>query len=148
MAMGNRFEEQMEAAGAVSVGAGNNQRCFTAVKGIVSIKLPEVENTFVLPLIKDLKVCNAFEGPNGKTHELCGQPYNYVAEHIYMSVFTDELKKARLATCIYAQQIAKAYEEGETYVQTIFGLKYLSRTKKKEEPKAEFQTLEDAMSIF
>lgn len=148
MAMGNRFEEQMEAAGAVSVGAGNNQRCFIPVKGVISIKLPEVEDTFVLPLIKDLKVCNAFEGPNGKTHELCGQPYNYVAEHIYVSVFTEELKKARLATCIYVQQIAKAYEDGEDYVQTIFGLKYLSRTKRKETYKAEFQTLEDAMSIF
>lgn len=150
MAMGNRFAAQMEAAGAVSIGDGsvNSQRCFSAVKGVISIKLPEVENTFVLPLIKDLKVCNAFEGSNGKTHELCGQPYNYVAEHIYVNVFTDELKKARIATCIYAQQIAKAYEAGEDYVQTIFGLKYLSRTKKKEEPKAEFQTLEDAMSIF
>lgn len=150
MAMGNRFAAQMEAAGAVSVGdgSGNSQRCFAAVKGVISIKLPEVEDTFVLPLINGLKVCSAFEGSNGRVHELCGQPYNYVVEHIYMNVFTTELKKARLATCIYAQQIARAYETGDDYVQTIFGLKYLSRTKKKEEPKAEFQTLEDAMNIF
>lgn len=149
MAMGNRFAAQMEAAGAVSVGSGEKlQRCFPAVKGVVTIKLPEVENPFVLPLIKDLKVCNAFEGPNGKIHELCGQPYNYIVEHIYMSVFTEELSNARIATCKYAQEIAEAYEKGEVYVETIFGLKHLSRTKKKEEPKAKFQTLEDAMSIF
>lgn len=150
MAMNARFESQMEAAGAVSVGSGEKlQRCFPAVKGVVTIKLPEVENPFVLPLIKDLKICNAFEGSKGKVYELCGQPYNYVVEHIYVNVFTDELKKARRATCIYAQQIAKAYEAGETYVETIFGLKYLSRTKRKEEePKAEFQTIEDALSSF
>lgn len=149
MAMGNRFATQMEAAGAVSVGSGEKiQRCFSAVKGVVTIKLPEVENSFSLPLINGLKVCNAFEGPNGKVHELCGQPYNYIVEHIYMNVFTEELKNARLATCKYAQQIAVAYEEGAEYVETIFGLKQLSRIKKREEPKAEFQTLDDAMSIF
>ena len=144
MAMGDFFKGEPVSAGSKSSG----QPCFGAANGVVTIQLPEVEEKFVLPLIPGLKVCNAFEGSNGRVHELCGQPYTYVVEHIYKNVFTEELRKARLATCIYAQQLAKSYESGEEYVETIFGLKFLSKEKKKEESKARFKTLQDSMSIF
>lgn len=144
MSMAEMFKGEAVSSGVKSSG----QPCFMAVNGVVTIQLPEVEEKFVLPLINGLKVCNAFEGTNGRVHELCGQPYNYVVEHIYKNVFTEELSKARLATCIYAQQIAKAHEDGEEYVETIFGLKFLSKEKKKEEQKARFKTLKESMSIF
>lgn len=146
MAMGDCFNHEANGAELVS-GGGSGQPCFPVIGGKVTIQIEDVEEIIILPVIEGLRIQNAFESDGEIVHELCGQPYKFIVTNIYKQVFTDEMKKARMATIFFAKQIADAVEAKEEYVQTIFGLKYLSWAKNgKKEIKPKFRSWNEAVS--
>lgn len=103
---------------------------FPVVNGKVTVEIGEKEVTF--NVYSDLSICDALELSNGsKVHILCGQSQEYLVTHIFKKVMTKELADSRAATLKYLWQIQQAVEAGELWVQTIFGLKFLSWRKSK-----------------
>ena len=128
------MSDKLNSLGASRIGSpskGERQHCFKAVNGIVRVSLGE-NCEYIFRLHDGVKICEAKTHPiEGFIHTLCGQDYNYLVEHIYTHVFTDELKIARKATCVYCKQLDAAIERGDEYVETLFGLRHISYPKKK-----------------
>ena len=150
MAMGDYYCDH-EANGAELVGSSvkKKQESFPAIGGKVTIQIPGMKKTYVLPVIKGLNICNAYfnEEEGVYVHELTGQSFEYTVTNIYKNVFTDEFTIARNATIAYCLQIAQAVEENKEYVETIFGLKFLSWLKNtKKAPVMEYEDVWDALN--
>ena len=128
MAMGDCFIHEANGAELVGTSGKKEQESFPAIGGKVTIQIPGMDEVYVIPVIKGLNICNAyFNKEEGVyVHELTGQPFEYTVTHIYKNAFTHEFTIARNATIAYCVQIAQAVEENKEYVETIFGLKYLS----------------------
>ena len=140
MAMGDYYCDH-EANGAEFVGftGEKKQKSFPAIGGKVTILLDGEEEATVIPVIKNLFICGATMNKRGEyAHELVGQSFEYLVTNIYKQVFTNEMTLARRMTVRYVEQLAEAAEAKKEYVNTVFGLRYLSwlkNTKKDTKPK-------------
>ena len=108
----------------------NSVPCFPLINGEVAVVLNSGD-VHVIKNIPGLFICNAGEQDGIKFHELCGQPFEYIVKNIWQRAADDEYEDARIATVKYLEEIHELVGESKEnkYVQTIFGLKYLSWVK-------------------
>lgn len=125
----NSFAEFLAASSAKSATNNNSskEKVFPVVDGKVVIDLDGQH--FVFTPIKGVFIHDAIEMNGIKVHALKGIGFDTMCQGIFSEVYTSEMADSRMATCFYLSQLQKAIDEGKEYVSTLFGLKYIYRTK-------------------
>ena len=107
--------------------------CFPVINGEVHVFVKNQNDRVVLDqtlkVYPKLRILDAFENEKGRFHALTGQRQEFLVKNIFKDVYKREFSNARKATVIFLAQIQEAYEAGEKYVNTIFGLKFLDMEK-------------------
>ena len=119
----------------------DSQTCFPVINGEVHVLVKNLQGQVVmdetLKVYPRLRIVDAFETDKGMFHALTGQRQEHYAKNIFVNVYKREFANARKATVIFLKQIQKAIEANESYVQTIFGLKFLDFEKEELKPEVE-----------
>lgn len=118
--------------------SSDSQSCFPVKDGQVHVFIKNTMNQVVvdktLKVYPRLRIVDAFENDKGKFHALTGQRQEFLVKNIFKNVYKREFSNARMATIMFLEQIQKGVEAQESYVETIFGLKFLDFEKEELKP--------------
>ena len=105
--------------------------CFPDVNGVVHVECREFQGD--LRVIEGAYIYSAVYRNGRYQHELVGQRYEHIVKNIWVDAHTQEKIDARALTCIFLEELQEGFERGESYIDTVFGLKYVEWPRQKKE---------------
>lgn len=115
--------------------------CYPVQNGIVqgTYMFRGKEYSFEFHVRQNLYIHDAYEGKDGSlSYSLRGISHEYLLSGIWKEVRGEQAKRNRVVTIGFLKQIERAIEAQQTYVSTVFGLKYIYYPKRKEEENIDF----------